>query len=358
MDDATRWQHVLERTTPSPAFVYAVSTTGIYCVPTCPSRRPSPGNVAYFDDAAEARRAGYRACLRCRPDDADASGTTASRAVVTACRIMLRAGGPVPADDLQAATGTSRRSLSRAFSTVLGTTPKAFGGAVRTGRARDLLREGGPVTDAVFEAGYGSARAFYDGTAPTLGMTPRSYAAGAADEDLTWTTALSPVGRLVVVASASGLCAVRLGDDVEALLAEVHSEFPAARLARDDAGLADVADAVVALATGGATTGGATSVDLPLDVRGTAFQARVWDALRRIPAGETRSYAQVAADIGAPTAARAVAGACARNGLALVVPCHRVVRGDGGAGGFRWGLAVKRALLDAEQRVAPADEAG
>ncbi|MEJ5914658.1 methylated-DNA--[protein]-cysteine S-methyltransferase [Pseudokineococcus sp. 1T1Z-3] len=347
MDDE-RWRQVQAREHPRKPFVYAVRTTGIFCRPTCSSRRPLRTNVTFFDAPAQARDAGYRACLRCAPEEA-----TSARGVVdpvaAACRAMLEHGGPLTAAELRRVTGLSQRTLSRAFATVVGTSAKAFGDAVRTGTARTLLRSGEPVTDAVFGAGYGSLRAFYETAAPTLGMTPSAYAGGAAHEQLSWTSTTTPVGELLAVASTRGLCAVRIGSDVATLLEEVRAEFPAATLVAAHEELADVAAALAHLASGRQP-----AHELPLDVRGTAFQARVWAALTRIPAGETRSYADVAAEIGAPQAVRAVAGACARNRVALVVPCHRVVRSDGALGGYRWGITVKQSLLEAERTCATA----
>lgn len=348
--DDVRWQQVVDRAEPDPVFVYAVRTTGVYCRPACPARRPSPANVRFFDSPAEARAAGFRACLRCAPDEAR-QPPAGREAVVAACRAMVRAGGPLPGPELRRVTGMSQRSLARAFARTVGTSAKAFGDAVRTGTARTLLQAGEPVSDAIFGAGFGSVRAFYDTTAPTLGMTPSSYATGSAGEHLAWTSRATPVGVVLAVASARGLCAVRIGEDADVLLAEVKGEFPGATFTAEHEALADVAAALAALAAGREPVR-----DLPLDLRGTAFQARVWDALRRIPAGQTRSYAQVATEIGEPTAVRAVAGACARNRLALVVPCHRVVRSDGALGGYRWGLAVKQSLLAAER--SPGTDAG
>jgi AraC family transcriptional regulator, regulatory protein of adaptative response / methylated-DNA-[protein]-cysteine methyltransferase len=296
-------------------------------------------------------------------EDQDDDGGGARDRVLTACRAMDGAGGPLPLEELAALTGWSTRQLGRRFSEVLGTTPRAYGEALRTQRLRPALREGradgGTVLDAAFAAGYGSVRAFYEQGAARLGMTPSQYAAGGSGERLLWSAGPVDVGdggaaggavqrRVLVVASLAGVVAVRIGDDDGALLAEVVAELPHARLAHEPDVLTDVVAAVAALARGAAATDGAPP--LPVDVRGTAFQAAVWAALRRIPAGQTRSYAEVAVELGRPTAVRAVARACATNPAALVTPCHRVVRSDGGLGGFRWGLEVKRALLAAEQQ--------
>lgn len=275
------------------------------------------------------------------------TGAAALDRVVAACRAMVDAGGPLPSAELERVTAVSARQLARDFGVVAGVSPRAFGHAVRTGEARRLLRDHEQVTDAVFAAGFGSTRAFYETTGPTLGMEPRRYARGGAGQVLRWTAVDTDLGTVVAVAGDLGLTAVRIGDDVDALLAEVRTELPAAAFERDDDGLADLATGLRALASGTAP-----DHELPVDLHGTAFQARVWDALRRIPVGQTRSYTEVAAAIGAPTAVRAVASACARNPVALVVPCHRVIRGDGSMGGYRWGLAVKERLLARERDTA------
>lgn len=258
---------------------------------------------------------------------------------------MLGAGGPLPLSELAATCHTSPRQLSRSFADVLGVTPNEFGQAVRTGRARELLRSSPSVSAALVAAGFGSVRAFYESVPQTIGMDPATYRAGATGETLRWTTFAASIGTIIVVASDRGLAAVRIGASAGQVVAEVAKEFPGAELVEDADGLRLVATAVGRLARGLDAT-----IDLPLDLKGTAFQARVWEALRRIPAGEVRSYAEVAATIGSPSAVRAVGTACGRNPAALVIPCHRVVRSDGGLGGYRWGLEVKRALLEAETR--------
>lgn len=272
--------------------------------------------------------------------------------VLAAAQAMAAAGGPLPTAELARVAAVSERSLRRAFAELLGVGPRAFGQAVRTGTVRTLLRTGAPVTDALLDAGFGSVRAFYETAGETMGMTPSRYAAGAPGEDLTWTEVPTPLGVVLGVVSPRGLCAVRIGPELEPLLVDVRLEFPLANLERDGAGLAEIGAALGALAAG------LPAPDLPLDLRGTAFQARVWNALTRIPLGQTRTYAEVAAELGRPTAVRAVAGACARNRLALVVPCHRVVRTDGGLGGYRWGLRVKRDLLAAEHALVGLEVAG
>jgi len=282
------------------------------------------------------------------------SGAAAARErVLVTVRAMDAAGGPLPLRDLAAAAHCSERQLTRAFTAVLGVSPREYGEAVRTGVARTLLRDSMTVSDAAYGAGYGSSRAFYEETGRRLGMAPRAYAGGGSGRQLWWSARRARVGGLqrwvLAVASAEGLCWVSLGDRQRDLLEGARAEFPRARLDRDDEGLAGIMDALELIAAG--ASGGP---EIPLDVRGTAFQARVWQALVRIPAGDTRTYAEVAAEIGEPTAVRAVARACATNPVALVVPCHRVVRADGSPSGYRWGLELKGALLAAEGRARPA----
>ena len=275
-----------------------------------------------------------------------------SAPVAAAVAEMRRAGGPVPVETLARAGGVSTRQLQRSFAAALGVGPRAYGEALRVEAARGALPGSPTVADAAFGAGYGSMRGFYDAVGPRLGVAPARFAAGGGGEELLWTAVGHPVGTLVVVVSRRGVVAARIdepGSDGTAQLAAVADELPRATFTRDDAALADVAAHLCSLASGIPA-----GDEVPLDVRGTAFQAAVWAALRSIPPGQTRTYAQVAAGIGRPGAVRAVASACAANPTALVTPCHRVIRGDGGLGGFRWGLEVKRALLAAERSPATA----
>lgn len=258
---------------------------------------------------------------------------------------MNAAGGPLTLAELADIAHCTGRQVQRDFAAV-GVTPAAYGRAVRTDAARAKLRTSTSVTSALFDAGYGSVRAFYEEAGRRLGMSPSEYAAGAPDVPLLWATTPSAVGEVIAVASPRGLCAVRIGSQRPALVDEIQREFPAAALLEDPAAMADVLKALRALAVG------ASANSLPLDVRGTAFQASVWQALRTIPQGQTRTYTEIAAQIGHPSSVRAVAAACARNRVALVVPCHRVIRSDGGLAGYAWGLEVKQQLLDAEQSAA------
>lgn len=255
---------------------------------------------------------------------------------------MEHAGGPLPSARLGYLAGCSARQVQRDF-TLIGITPLAYGRAVRTQAARRALRQSDSILDAVYDAGYGSVRAFYEEAGRRLGMTPSEYAASGVDVPLIWGTTPTALGQVIAVASPAGLCAVRIGTTRKDLIQEVVLEFAAARITEDADAMVDVLRALRALALGD------QAADLPIDVQGTAFQARVWEALRQIPPGQTRTYTQVADSIDAPSSIRAVASACARNRIALVVPCHRVIRSDGDLAGYRWGLEVKQQILDAER---------
>ncbi len=267
--------------------------------------------------------------------------STALTRVRSACDEMTRAGGPIAVAQLAAHQHCSTRQLQRDFTEVLGITPRQFGQALRTDHTRTALRSADSVLDAAFSAGYGSVRGFYEEAARRLGMTPSDYAAGAPEQVLLWSVTATSVGDVIAVATPRGLASVRIGQGAD-LEDEMRREFPNANLERDDAAMSDVMSALGALAAG------VNAPDLPVDVHGTAFQARVWSALREIPAGETRTYSQVAEAIGSTTSVRAVARACATNRVALAIPCHRVVRTDGSLAGYRWGLAVKASLLASE----------
>jgi AraC family transcriptional regulator of adaptative response/methylated-DNA-[protein]-cysteine methyltransferase len=326
-------------------FVYAVGSTGVYCRPGCGARRPLRGNVEFFATTEDAVGAGYRACRRCHPEG-ERVNDPAAESVIALCRWLEQ---PDLDHDLAAMAsklGWSERHLRRRFSEVVGVPIGSYLRAQQAERARAALRAGMPVTDAAFEAGYGSSRAFYEHGASRLGMTPARYRAGGTGERIGYTSMDTPIGVVVAASTALGVCAVRVGPEEAALVAEIAAEFSGALLERDDDGLVDVA-AVLA----GAVRGDDDATVLPVDLQGTAFQVRVWEALRAIPAGDTRSYSEVATQIGAPTAVRAVARACAANPAALAVPCHRVVRRDGTLGGYRWGVATKEALLAAEASV-------
>lgn len=323
------------------AFVYAVRSTGVYCRPSCPSRRPLRRNVEFFDHPHEAEAAGFRARLRCRPRG-DSQPSRAARAVAEACLVLETAEETPDLAGLGRQVGLSPYYLQRCFKRLVGSTPRQYAAAARLERAKRSMRDGAGVTASLYDAGYRSSRAFYEEATGALGMQPGSYRRGGEAQTIGYTIIASLLGPLLVAATERGVCAVRfVDDDPDGLLRE---EFPAAILKRDDDGLQATAARVSA-----AVEGGADDLELPLDVRATAFQLRVWRALRAIPRGQTRSYTEVARSIGRPTAVRAVAGACAANPLAVVVPCHRVVAADGTLAGYRWGVERKQALLDAEQ---------
>jgi len=341
--DDVRWRAVEGRDERSAGvFVYAVRTTGVYCRPGCGARRPLRRNVEFFTTPSEAATSGYRACARCRPDRDRASDPTVA-AVIAACRRLERPDVDQSVGSVAADVGLSERHLRRRFAELVGVPIGAYQRAQRAAASRTALRAGGGVTDAVVASGFGSFRAFYDHGAASLGMTPGRYRDGGRGERIRYTSVDTPLGVVLAGCTTRGVCAVRLGSSEAALRRQLAEEFPRAVLERDDDGLVAVARVLAA-----AVRGDEDPTVLPLDLEGTAFQIRVWEALRSIPVGETRTYAQVAAAIGEPRAARAVASACAANGVALAVPCHRVVRRDGSLGGYRWGLPTKAALLDAE----------
>lgn len=338
-----RWSRILARDADADgAFWYSVSTTGIYCRPSCPSRAANPANVIIHATLAEARASGARPCRRCNPDGASLTERNAAL-VERACRRIAAAESAPTLATLADEAELSPAYFHRLFKATTGVTPRDYAAAHRAGRVRAELHEAGSVTEAIHAAGYGSSGRFYAESAAILGMAPARYRAGGAAETLRVAVADCSLGKVLVAATERGVAAIQLGDDAAALTEELRARFPAAELVAGDAAF----DALVAQVVAMVDAPG-TGVDLPLDVRGTAFQQRVWAALRAIPPGETLTYAEIARRIGAPKAARAVAGACAANRLAVAIPCHRVVRGPGEAGGYRWGAARKRALLARE----------
>lgn len=340
IDDAKRWRIVRARDPhPQQAFVYAVRTTGVYCRPGCASRMPRRANVVFFDTPAAAEAAGFRPCKRCRPHDASAAARHL-QAVEKACRFIEAADTAPPLARIAAAVGVSRFHLHRLFRQVVGVTPHQYARAWRSGRLARRLAAGEPVSSAAFAAGYGSgARAYADAE----GMTPGARRRGGRGERIAYTLVESALGWVLLAATGRGVCAVELGDDPAGLELALRARFPRAHLVEDRDRLREWARQLVEhIAAPHAEPA------LPLDIRGTAFQASVWRALRRIPLGQTATYTQIAAAVGRPTAVRAVANACAANPLAVLVPCHRVVRADGGLGGYRWGRERKRALLRRE----------
>jgi AraC family transcriptional regulator of adaptative response/methylated-DNA-[protein]-cysteine methyltransferase len=345
-DDDSMWRAVLARDSRADTlFVYGVSSTRIYCRPSCASRRPRRDRVAFFDSPESAAREGYRACRRCRPNEAAAVDPWIDK-VRRACVYLSNVEGRVSLARLAARLGGSPYHLQRSFKRLVGVTPREYADACRLEKVKRGLRSGGPVTSAIYDAGYGSSGRFYGGAARKLAMSPAAYGRGATGIALRYAIVDSTLGRLLVAATDRGVCAVSMGTSDQELERALSREFPKAALRRDAGGLARWTKAIL-----GHLAGRQPRLDLPLDVRATAFQWQVWTALAAIPYGQTRSYAEVAASIGRPSAVRAVARACAANPVALAIPCHRVVPAAGGPGGYRWGAARKTALLAAEHRI-------
>ena len=320
-------------------FVYAVRTTGVYCRPSCPSRAARAENIVLFESPAEARAGGFHPCRRCHPDRA---GPPHAGVIARACRRLESAETPPPLAALAGEAGLSPFHFHRLFRAATGLTPRAYGAACRARRLRAGLAAAASVTEALYEAGFNASSRFYDQAGALLGMSPRRWRAGGAGEKLTFATGRCALGAVLVAATERGIAAIDLGDDPAALEAALRRRFPRARIEQgDEAFAAWVGTVVAALETPAAAA-------LPLDIRGTAFQARVWAALRAVPPGQTVAYAELAARIGAPRAVRAVAGACAANPAAIAIPCHRAVRADGALAGYRWGIARKAALLARE----------
>jgi AraC family transcriptional regulator of adaptative response/methylated-DNA-[protein]-cysteine methyltransferase len=323
-------------------FFFGVVTTGVYCRPSCPSRHPLRGNVRFFEAPAAAEQAGLRPCLRCHP----LADRTA--AIQDLCRYLEEHCEERPdLATMAARAGVSRFHLQRTFKAEVGLTPKQYLEAHRMGRLKQTLRDAKDVTEAVYEAGFGSASRVYERAGTRLGMTPKQYRQGGGGVTIAYRAMESPFGLAMVGATARGLCFVQFGETQAELAESLGKEYPSATLVPADESDPQFGRWCEALA--GLLTDGRQALDLPLDIQATAFQMRVWDYLRTIPRGEVRSYAQVAAGIGQPSAARAVARACASNRVAVAIPCHRVVRGDGAAGGYRWGAERKQALLARER---------
>lgn len=340
-----RWMRMVSRdATADGSFVYSVKTTGVYCRPSCAARTPLPRNVAFHADPAAAEAAGFRPCRRCRPNEASRAERHAAL-VEAACRRIESAEEALSLGELADAAGLSPFHFHRLFKAATGLTPKGYGDAHRARRVRAALSGGAQVTEALYDAGFGSSGRFYAAADGALGMLPAAYAKGGKAAVIRYGIGRSSLGRVLAAASDRGICAILLGDDDAELIADLCRRFPRAEAIAADTAFQETVDAVVAL-----VEEPKLGLSLPLDIRGTAFQERVWQALRAIPAGETRSYAELAQAIGAPGAQRAVAGACAANSLAIAVPCHRVVRGDGSLSGYRWGADRKRHLLLREAR--------
>jgi AraC family transcriptional regulator of adaptative response/methylated-DNA-[protein]-cysteine methyltransferase len=339
-----RWQAVVARDRAADGtFVYAVATTGVYCRPSCPSRRAKPENVGFFATCADAEKAGFRPCLRCKPDKAGLDEAHTAM-VARACRAIEAANTPPPLAELARSAGISSFHFHRLFKAITGVTPKAYASAHRAARLRaELAHPEASVTSAIYGAGFNSSGRFYATANDVLGMRPKDYRAGGANTEIRFAIGECSLGSILVARSERGVCAILMGDDPEALARDLQDRFPRATLVGGDAEFERLVAKVV-----GFVEAPGQGLDLPLDVRGTAFQQRVWQALRDIPAGRTATYAEIASRIGAPRSVRAVAQACGANAIAVAIPCHRVVRNDGALSGYRWGVERKRALLDRE----------
>lgn len=344
-----RWAAVVARESAADGtFFYSVKSTGVYCRPSCAARLARPQNVRFHASCADAEQAGFRPCKRCRPDQPTVLEQYAVK-VTQACRI-IEASERVPGlQKLATRVGVSAYHFHRLFKQITGLTPREYAVAQREQRVRNALDGSGTrigsITEAIFGAGYNANSRFYEKSDAVLGMTPTSYRAGGANTEIRFAIGECTLGAILVAQSERGVCAILMGDDPDALARNLQDRFPRASLIGGDSAFEQLVATVV-----GFVEAPGKGLDLPLDIRGTAFQQRVWQALRQIPAGQTASYTEIARRIGAPKSVRAVAGACAANALAVAIPCHRVVRNDGGLSGYRWGVERKRALLDNEAR--------
>lgn len=341
-----RWLSIVERNKESDGkFFYSVKTTGVYCRPSCGARLARPENVRFYATTAAAEKAGFRACKRCRP--AGLSLTAANTAKIEkVCRLIESSEETPSLEELAKYAGMSIFHLHRTFKTVTGLTPSGYGKAHRSKRVRKTLGKSRSVTDAIYDAGFNSNSRFYESANEVLGMTPTNFRNGGINTMIHFAIAECSLGSILVAKSERGVCAVLMGDDPLLLVRDLQDQFPKADLIGDESGYENMVAKVIGL-----IEKPGVGLDLPLDIRGTAFQQRVWKALQQIPVGTTASYTDIAKAIGMPKAVRAVAQACGANSLAVAIPCHRVVRNDGAISGYRWGVERKRALLDREAQV-------
>jgi AraC family transcriptional regulator of adaptative response/methylated-DNA-[protein]-cysteine methyltransferase len=338
-----RWARVLARDRSADGqFWYSVATTGVYCRPSCPSRAANPGNVALHSSLAEAKATGFRPCKRCNPDGPSADVENAA-IVARACRLIEQSEEVPSLTGLAKAANLSTGYFHRLFKTVMGLTPKDYAEAHQASRVRDGLAKGHSVTEAIYDAGFNSSGRFYEKSKNMLGMTPTQYRSGGANEDLRFAVGQSSLGAILVASSDKGVASILIGDDPDGLVRDLQDRFPKAQLVGGDREYESLVARVVSL-----VEAPRIGLNLPLDVRGTAFQRRVWQALQAIPVGQTSSYSEIARSIGAPKSVRAVASACAANRIAVAIPCHRVVRNDGALSGYAWGVERKRELIARE----------
>jgi AraC family transcriptional regulator of adaptative response/methylated-DNA-[protein]-cysteine methyltransferase len=341
--DDPRWARIVARDKTADGHLwYSVSTTGVYCRPSCPSRTANPKNVQLHDSLESAKATGFRSCRRCNPDGPSIEVENAAL-VAQACRIIEESEEEPSLEELADAIGRSPSYFHRLFKATTGLTPKDYAVAHRAKKVRQGLASGNTVTEAIYDAGFSSSGRFYEKSTDMLGMTPSQYRAGGANEEIRFAVGQTSLGAILVASSKKGVASILLGDDPDELVRNLEDRFPKARLIGADRDY----EALVARVVGFVEIPG-IGLDLPLDVRGTAFQQRVWQALQDIPVGETVSYAEIARRVGSPKAVRAVAGACAANNLAVAIPCHRVVRNDGSLSGYAWGVERKRVLLARE----------
>lgn len=347
--EQARWEAVRQRNEAADGhFFYGVKTTGVYCRPTCSSRLPNVKNVQFFEKGEDAEAAGFRPCKRCQPQAA--TQDTHIELIQQACEMIAAAPTEPSLDELAAAAGLSPSYFHRLFKAKTGVTPKQYALAHRHNQLHDRLQRDGSITEAMYNAGYGSSSRFYEQSTAMLGMKPGQFRRGASGQQIQFAVMPCYLGWVLVAGTTRGICAIELGDKPEALQARLENRFPQANLQSSDASFHQLVQQVMDF-----LEAPGDQLDLPLDIQGTAFQRRVWLALRDIPAGTTLSYSEVAARIGQPKATRAVAQACASNKLAVAIPCHRVVRQDGDLGGYRWGITRKQALLQRESQATIAE---
>jgi AraC family transcriptional regulator, regulatory protein of adaptative response / methylated-DNA-[protein]-cysteine methyltransferase len=338
-----RWESVVGRDSKADGtFLYSVKTTGVYCRPSCGARLARPENVQYHLTCADAERAGFRACKRCKPNQIGVAAENADK-IAKVCGLIEQSEGKPTLDQLAKHVGMSPFYFHRTFKSLTGLTPAAYAKAYRNQRVRSSLERSKSVTDAIYDAGFNSSGRFYENTNKVLGMTPTTFREGGKNTDIYFAIGKATLGSILVAQSDKGVCSILIGDDPEALVQDLQDQFPKANLIGDEADYQNLIAKVIGL-----IEKPNVGLDLPLDIRGTAFQQRVWKALQQIPPGSTATYTDIARRIGMPKAVRAVAQACGANSLAVAIPCHRVIRNDGSLSGYRWGVERKRALLDRE----------
>lgn len=345
IDHDPRWQSVTERDRAADgSFFFSVASTGIYCRPSCPARRPKPENVGFHESAKSAEAAGFRPCKRCHPDRPE-SWRQNAYIVSEICRLIENADDISSLDELARKAGFSPHHFHRVFKAATGVTPRNYALAHRAGKVREGLANGASVTAAILEAGYGSSSRFYENSDKVLGMKPTEYRSGGINTEIRYAVGDSSLGKILVASTERGVCAIFLDDDEDAMIAELKRRFLKADIKAGGAEFQDIVAKVVAF-----SEAPKAGLDLPLDLQGTAFQQRVWNALREIPPGETRTYGEIAKKIGKPDAVRAVGTACGANHVSLIVPCHRVVGATGALTGYRWGVERKKTLLERERK--------